>query len=185
MSSINISNTTTNTATYAVKKNNQSEISSLIKERESMQKEVKSLQKELTSNSGDESETLEVQIETLQSQVSNIDSQIAKLQAEESMESSKGSSNNKVVESPSNKLDNPKELNTTLNKLDKNTELLENKIVLDKARGFNTEDKDEILSNMKKNIDNITSKLKEDNREKIKTISEDIEVVGNFVDSKA
>lgn len=184
MSSINISNTN-NTATYAVKQNNQSDISSLIKERESMQKELESLQKELTSNSGDENETVEVQIETLQSQVSNIDSQIAKLQAEESMESSKTSSNDKMAESPLNKLDNPKELNTTLNKLDKNTELLENKIVLDKARGFNTEEKDEILSNMKKNIDNITSKLKEVNRDKIKTINEDIEVLGNFVDGKA
>lgn len=184
MSSINISNAT-NVETYDVKKNNKPEISNLIKERESMKKEVESLQKELTSNSGDEEKTLEVQIETLQAQVSNIDSQIAKLQSEELTESSKASSNDKIVESPSNKLDNPKQLNTTLNKLDKNTKLLENKIVLDKARGVNTEDKDEMLSNMKKNIDNIKSKLKEVNREKIKTINEDIEVVGNFVDSKA
>ena len=93
MSSINISNTTNNTTTYSVKKNNQSDINSLIKEREARQKE-------LSYNWRDESKTLEVQIETLQSQVSNIDSKIDKLQSEESMESSKASSNDKVVESP-------------------------------------------------------------------------------------
>ena len=53
MSSINISNTTNNTTTYSVKKNNQSEINSLIKEREAMQKE-------LSYNWRDESKTLEV-----------------------------------------------------------------------------------------------------------------------------
>lgn len=185
MSSINISNVTNNTATYSVKQGSQSQISSLIKERESMQKELESLQRELTSNSGDESETLEVQIETLQSQISNIDSQISKLQAEEAREGSKSFSNDNRVEFPSNKLDNPKELNITLNKLDKNAKLLENEIVLNKAKGFRTEGKDEVLSNMKKNIDNITSKLQEVNGEEIKTIDEDIEVVGNFVDSKA
>lgn len=186
MSIISVNNNYNGNSIYTAKQNSQSEISSLIKERESLQKELQSLQKEATSNSGSDSETLQSQIETLQSQITNIDSQIAKLQAEDEKKINNNSSNNeKKVESPSTKLDNSKTLNITLNKLDENTKLLEHEIILDKVRGHNTEGKDKLLSNIKSNIENINSKLQESKGSDSKTLSEDIELVGNFVDNEA
>lgn len=186
MSTISVNNNYNGGSTYTARKNNAAQISSLMKERESLQEELKSLQKEVTSTNSNESETVEAEVESLQSQITNIDSQIARLQAEEEEKTGSNSSNNdSKVEYPSQKLDNPEALNTTLSKLDENTKLLENEIILDKARGFNTEDKDKILSNIKNNIENINSKLQDGSGDESKKISEDIELVGNFVDSEA
>lgn len=89
MSPISIGNINNINTTYVVKKRSQSEIGSLIKERESLQKELENLQKEITLSGGDDSKAVEVQIETLQSQISNINSQIVRLQAKESNENTK------------------------------------------------------------------------------------------------
>ncbi|VYT70368.1 hypothetical protein [Clostridium tertium] len=190
MSTISVNNNYSGGSTYIVKKNNEAKINSLMKERESLQEELQSLQKEIASTNSDESETVEAEIESLQSQITNIDSQIARLQAAEEEEEEKkvisnASNNDGKVEYPSQKLDNHEALNITLNKLGENTKLLENEIILDKARGFNTEDKDRILSNIKNNIENINSKLQDVNGDESKKTSEDIELVGNFVDSEA
>lgn len=186
MSTISVNNNYNGNSIYTAKKNNESKISSLIKERESLQEELQSLQKELTSNGESKNETLQAQIEILQSQITNIDSQIAKIQGEDEEKVNNNSSNNeKKVESPSTKLDNYKTLNITLNKLDENTKLLEHEIILDKARGRNTEEKDKLLSNIKNNIENINFKLQESKGIESKTISEEIELVGNFVDNEA
>ena len=188
MSTISVNNNYSGGSTYTVKKNNEAKINSLMKERESLQEELQSLQKEIASTNSDESETVDAEIESLQSQITNIDSQIARLQAEEEEEKkviSNASNNDGKVEYPSQKLDNHEALNITLNKLGENTKLLENEIILDKARGFNTEDKDRILSNIKNNIENINSKLQDVNGDESKKTSEDIELVGNFVDYEA
>lgn len=181
MTTINTNNSINTSGTYTAKTNSQSEISNLQKERESLQKEVQSLQQELTSSSGDSSDTVQVQIETLQSQITNVNSQIAKLQAEEAKE------NSNVTKIPSKELENSKTLNTSLNKLDQSAKLLENEIVLEKARGFNTESKDEVLSNMKTNIGNISSKLEEVNEDvkSNKLWSDEDDLVGNFVNTEA
>ena len=190
MSTISVNNNYSGGSTYIVKKNNEAKINSLMKERESLQEELQSLQKEIASTNSDESETVEAEIESLQSQITNIDSQIARLQAAEEEEEEKkvisnASNNDGKVEYPSQKLDNHEALNITLNKLGEIIKLLENEIILDKARGFNTEDKDRILSNIKNNIENINSKLQDVNGDESKKTSEDIELVGNFVDSEA
>ena len=65
MSSISIGNINNINTTYVVKKSSQSEINSLIKERESLQKELESLQKEINSSGGEDSKTVEVQIKRL------------------------------------------------------------------------------------------------------------------------
>lgn len=187
MSTISVNNNYSGGSTYTVKKNNEAKINSLMKERESLQEELQSLQKEIASTNSDESETVEAEIESLQSQITNIDSQIARLQVaeEEKKVISNASNNDGKVEYPSQKLDNHEALNITLNKLGENTKLLENEIILDKARGFNTEDKDRILSNIRNNMENINSKLQDINGDESKKTSEDIELVGNFVDSEA
>ena len=69
--------------------------------------------------------------------------------------------------------------------MDENTRLLENEIALDKARGVTTKGKDDVLSNIKNNMENISSKLQEVNGKEIKVLNEDIELVGNFVDREA
>ena len=82
MSTINIGNKYGSKTINATNNNNNSELNSLIKEKESLQKDIQSLQKEAASSSGSESENLQTQVQSLQSQISNIDNQIAKIQAE-------------------------------------------------------------------------------------------------------
>lgn len=164
-------------STYIPKQNSQTEISTLIKERESLQKELETLQEEVSTSSGEESQNFQVQIESLESQITSIDAQIARLQGEEK---STG-----VKEVPSIKLNNEEVLSSTLNKLDESSKLLENEIVLDKGRGFDSEIKDKTLSNMKNNMEEINSRLKEKNIEKSKNLNIEKELVGNFIDSEA
>lgn len=188
MSTISVNNNYSSNSIYTTSKNNNSKLSSLIKERESLQEEIQSLQKELTSKDGNESETLQAQIESLQSEITNIDSQIAKVQAEknnDNLNNNSSSESDNKFKYPSVKLDNSRDLNNALSKLDENIKILENEITLNKARGINTENKDKVLSNIKNNIKNINSKLEEVGGDESKVISEDIELVGNFVDSEA
>lgn len=187
MSTINIGNNYGSKTINATNNNNNSELNSLIKEKESLQKDIQSLQKEAASSSGSESENLQTQVQSLQSQISNIDNQIAKIQAEkkEDISSENLLNDYNKIKYPSDKLDDPKTLNITLNKLDKNIKLLENEIILGKARGIDSENKDTILSNIKNNIKNINSKIEEVNGDESKIINNDIELTGNFVDREA
>lgn len=187
MTTINASNNVNTGVTYSAKSNNQSEIASLQKQRESLQEELQSLQQELTTSTGDSSDTVQAEIQTLQSQITNIDSQIARLQAESNEE--KGSSNGEKTTEPSKELENPETLKSSLSKLDETSKALENSIGIEKARGFNTDNKTEALSNMKKNMESLTSRLQDiesvDEENTNTSTSEETELVGNFVDLKA
>ena len=158
--------------------NSQSDIKTLQEERQSLQKELESLQSNLASNNSD-TETIQVEIDTLQSQISMIDSKISTLQ---SKNNDKPSTSLKT-----NYSENSQVLKNTLIKLDDTTKTLENEIALDKGRGFNTENKNDILANIKKNINSISSKLETIDEKDLNTdkINSQINLVGNIIDDRA
>ena len=185
MSTISMNNSmNTISARYISTSSNESEISSLQEERESLQSEIQSLQQEVTS--GNSIEDVETQIQILQTQVSSIDSQISTLQAEQSKKSSgteKVSTNNIEVKIPAEELDNPETLNNTLSILEKTSKALEYSMIGERVNGTNTENKAGLLNNMKSNIDEISSKIKEEDRNK-DSVNENNSLIGNFLNTQ-
>ena len=184
MTAINTNNSISSSTTYSTNNSSQSEIKTLQEERQSLQKEVQGLQSDLASNSSD-SQTIQVEIDTLQSQISTIDSQIASLQSKNNEKTSNNSQSDILTKI--NDSENPEILKNSLGKLDETTKILENEIALDKGRGLNTENKDEILENIKKNIDSISSKPDNFDEDSSRTSKVDYQtnLVGNLVDNRA
>lgn len=182
MTTINISNSTS--ATYSISNSSQSEITALQKERQSLQDEVQQLQSELASNSA-ESETIQVEIDTMQAQISTIDSQISSLQSKTSDKSSSDDKANLMQKI--NHSENPEALKNSLSKLSETTKMLENEIALEKGKGLNTDNKDEILENINKNKESISLKLNEFNESDLQIEKKDYQtnLVGNLVDNRA
>lgn len=171
-------------ATYSSNNSSQSEIQTLQKERQSLQKELQSLQSNLASNSLD-SETIQVEIDTLQSQISTIDSKISTLQSKTNEKSS--TDNQSYAGTKINNNENLEVLKNTLVTLNEVTKILENEIALDKGRGLNAENKNDILSNMKENINSISTKFKDIDEKNLGTdkINSQINLIGNIIDDKA
>lgn len=183
MTTIN-TNSSISSATYSTNNSSQSEIKILQEEKQSLQKEVQGLQSDLASNSAD-SETIQVEIDTLQSQISTIDSQISSLQSKANEKSSINNQSNTMVKI--NDSEKPEVLKNSLSKLDETTKTLENEIALNKGRGLNTESKDEVLDNIKKNMTIISLKLDNLDEGNLKTnkVGYQTDLVGNLVDNRA